>query len=46
MKMEEKLTPIKLNTWVSQTVIGFLEERFGGNQVRLGIYANIMDRVF
>ena len=25
MKMEDKLTPIKLNTWVSRTVSGCLE---------------------
>ena len=31
VRMEEKLTPIKLKTWVSRTVVGCLEEKVGGD---------------
>ena len=46
MRMEEKLTPIKINTWASQTVSGLLYERFGVKQVHLGTSAPISDRLF
>ena len=35
MKMEEKLNPINLKTWVSRTVSGCLEARVGRNKVQL-----------
>ena len=44
--MEEKLTPIKIKTWESQTVGGCLDARVGGKQARLGTPASIRDRVF
>ena len=46
MRMEEKLTTIKIKTWASQTVRGCLYERFGGKQVNLGTYTTIRDIVF
>ena len=46
MRMEENLTPINLNTWASQTVSECLEERVGVNQVHIGTFAPISDRVF
>ena len=46
MNMEEKLTPIKLKTWVSRTISGCFEERVGVNQVHLGASSPIMDIVF
>ena len=44
-RMEEKLTPIKLNNWAFQTVSGYLEARVGENQVNIGSYSTIRDRV-
>ena len=35
MRMEEKLTPIKINTCASWTVSGCLDARFGGKQVHI-----------
>ena len=46
MRMEEKLTPIKIKTWESQTVSGCLDARVGGKQAHLGTPAYIRDRVF
>ena len=46
MRMEEKLTPIKLNALESQTVSGCLEAIVGLNQVHLGTSAPIRDRAF
>ena len=45
MNMEEKLTPIKLKTWVSRTISGCFEERVGVNQVHLGTSAPLRDIV-
>ena len=44
-RMEEKLTSIKLNNWVSRTVSAFLEERFGGKKVHIGTFHPIRDIV-
>ena len=41
MRMEEKLTPTKLNTWAYPTVSGCLEERVGVKHVHLGWYVSI-----
>ena len=41
MRMEEKLTPIKINTWASWTVSGCLDARFGGKQVHIGTSTHI-----
>ena len=46
MRMEEKLTPIKLKTWASWTVSGCLAERAGVKQVHIGTSATIRDKVF
>ena len=46
MRMEEKLNPIKIKTWESQTVSGCFYERVGVKQVHLGTYTTIRDRVF
>ena len=35
MRMEEKLTPIKIKTWASRTVSGCLDTRVRGNHVHL-----------
>ena len=35
MEMEDKLSPIKINTWASRTVSGCLDTRVGGYQVHL-----------
>ena len=45
MRMEEKLTHIKIKTWVSWTVSGCLCKIFGGKQVHIGTSAPIRDRV-
>ena len=45
MMMEEKLTPIKINTWEFWTVIGCLDTRVGVNQVHLVTSTLIRDRV-
>ena len=45
MRMEEKLTPIKINTWEFWTVIGCLDTRVGVNQVHLVTSTLIRDRV-
>ena len=45
MSMEEKMNPIKINTWASRTVIGCLDTRVGGNKVHLVTPTPIMDRV-
>ena len=45
MSMEEKLTPIKINTWASRTVSGCLYTRVGVNQVHLVKSTTIRDRV-
>ena len=44
--MEEKLTPIKIKTWASWTVIGCLDAKVGGNQVHIGTSTHIRDIVF
>ena len=46
MRMEEKLTPIKIKTWEYQNVCGCLYEEVGGKQVHLGTSAPIRDIVF
>ena len=46
MIMEEKLTPIKLKTWASWTVIGCLDARVGGKQVHIGTSTHIRDIVY
>ena len=46
MRMEEKLTPIKINTCASWTVSGCLDARFGGKQVHIGTSTHIMDIVY
>ena len=46
MRMKEKLTPIKLNTWASRTVSGCLEARVGVKQVHIVTSAPISERVF
>ena len=43
--MEDKLNPIKLKTWASWTVSGFLEARVGVNQVHLVTSDPIRDRL-
>ena len=45
MRMEDKLNPIKLKTWASRNVSGFLEARVGVNQDHLVTPAPIRDRV-
>ena len=45
-RMKEKLAPIKLNTWAYQTVIGLLEARVGGNQVKIVVYSSTRDIVW
>ena len=35
MRMDEKLTPIKIKTWASGTVSGCLDTRVGGKKVHL-----------
>ena len=46
MRMVEKLTPIKINTWASRTVSGCLDTRVGVNQVHLVTSTPIRDIVF
>ena len=36
IRMEDKLTPIKLKTWAYWTVSVCLEEKVGGNKVHIG----------
>ena len=45
MRMEEKLTRIKIKKWASQTVSGCLYERFGGKKVHIVTSNHISDRV-
>ena len=45
MRMEEKLTPIKIKTWVSRTVSGCLDTRVGGKKVHLVTSTPIRGRV-
>ena len=45
MRMEDKLTPIKIKTWASQTVSGCLDTRVGGKKVHLVTYTHIRGRV-
>ena len=45
MKMEEKLTPIKIKNWASQTVSGCLYKSVGVKQVHLRTSNPISDRV-
>ena len=45
MRMEEKLNPIKIKNWESQTVSGCLYESVGVNQVHLRTSNPISDRV-
>ena len=45
MTMEDKLTPIKINTWAYRTVSGCLDTRVGGNQVHIVTYTPIRYRV-
>ena len=44
-KIEEEWTPIKLKTWVYNTISGCLEARVGGNQVQMGALVPIKDKV-
>ena len=46
MRMEENLTTIKIKTWASRTVSGWLYERVGGNQVHIITSTIIRDRVW
>ena len=46
MRMEEKLTSIKIKTWASRTVSGCLNTRVGGNKVHLVTYTPIIDRAY
>ena len=46
MRMEEKLTTVKIKTWESWTVSGCLYERVGGKQVHPGKPDLIRDIVF
>ena len=43
--MEEEWTPIELKTWYSKTICGCLEARVGGNNVKLGNFVPIKDKV-
>ena len=45
MRMEEKLTPIKINTWEFWAVSGCLDTRVGGKKVHLVTYTPIRDIV-
>ena len=45
VRMEEKLTPIKLKTWYSRTVSGCLDARLLIRQVHIETSAPIRDRV-
>ena len=45
-RMEEEWTPIVLKTWDSNTISGFLEDKSGVNQVPLGTFVPIKDKVF
>ena len=45
MRMEDKLTPIKINTWAYRTVRGCLDTRVGGKQVCIVTYTPIRYRV-
>ena len=44
--MEEKLTPIKINTWEFWTVSGCLDARVWGKQVHIGTSTHIRDIVY
>ena len=46
MMMEEKFTPIKINTGASWTVSGCLDARVGVKQVHIGTSTHIRDIVF
>ena len=46
MRMEDKFTLMKLNTWASRTVSGCLEARVGGKQYHIWTLSPIRDRVF
>ena len=46
MRMEDKLTPIKIKTLDSRTVSGCLDTRVGVKYVNLVTYTPIRDRVF
>ena len=46
MRMEEKLTPINIKTWASQTNSGCLDIRVGGKNVHLVTSTPIRYRVF
>ena len=46
MRMEEKLTPINIKTWESQTIGGCLDTRVGVNKVHLVTSTPIRDRVY
>ena len=45
MRMEKKLTPIKINTWVYRTVSGCLDTRVAGKKVHIVTSTPIMYRV-
>ena len=45
MKIEVKLTPIKINTWASRTVSECLDTSVGENKVHLVTYTHIRGRV-
>ena len=44
-QMEEKWTPIELNTWTTKTISACLEDRVGEKQVQLGTFVPIKDKV-
>ena len=45
MRIEYKLTPIKIKTWASRTFGGCLYETVGGKQVHIGTSNHISDRL-
>ena len=44
--IDEEWTPIELKTWGDRTISGCLKTRVGGEQVQLGTFAPIRDKVF
>ena len=44
-QMDEEWTPIELKTWASKTISGCPEANVGGNQLQLGNFAPIKDKV-
>ena len=45
-QMKEEWTPIELKTWASRTISGCIEDRVGGEKVKLVTFAPIRDKVF